>query len=162
LKFSSYEYPLRLILTPYANEYRLKTFLGMEDEEEELRSSLQKQWQYIADTYCDENGINLLMTHLFVMKKGEIPSAEQEDEKPILHIGGAQAIYSENIPRQIQYTAIGHLHRYHQVGGIAAPAVYSGSPLCYSFSEAGQEKGVVLINIVPNQPVDYVRIPLSS
>lgn len=162
LKFKDYDYPLRLILTPYANEYRLKTFLGVENEEDELRSILQMGWQIIADKYCDENGVNLLMTHLFLMKKGETPLPEPEDEKPILHIGGAQAIYSENIPSQIQYTALGHLHRHHRVGGSTAPVVYSGSPLSYSFGEAGQEKAVILIDAVPNHPVEYLKVPLSS
>jgi exonuclease SbcD len=162
LKLVDYDYPLRLILTPYANEYRLKTFLGIEKEEEELSFILRDNWQKLADKYCDENGVNLLMTHLFLMKKGESPLPEPEDEKPILHIGGAQAIYSENIPPQIQYTALGHLHRHHQVGGIDAPVVYSGSPLSYSFGEAEQDKAVILIDVVPNRPVDYLEIPLSS
>lgn len=162
LKFASYDYPLRLILTPYANEFRLKTYLGKDDEEEELRSLLERKWERLANKYCDEKGVNLLMTHLYIMKKGELPLAEPDDEKPILHVGGAQVVYSENIPKEIQYTAIGHLHRHHQVGGSMAPIVYSGSPLSYSFSEAGQEKGVILIHATPNQQVDYLKLPLSS
>ena len=86
------------MLTPYANEYRLKTFLGTENEEEELGLVLERSWKELADKYCDTEGVNMLMTHLYMMKKGETPPEEPEDEKPILHVGGAQAIYSENIP----------------------------------------------------------------
>lgn len=170
IKLPQYDYPLRLILTPYANEFRLKTFLGVEDDEGELRTLLQKQWQQLADEYCDEKGVNLLMTHLFVMKKGADVPEEPEDEKPILHIGGAQAIYSENIPSEIQYTALGHLHRHHfvdQVGGsntdrVGGPIVYSGSPLSYSFGEAGQVKYVMLVDALPGQAVDTTKIPLQG
>jgi exonuclease SbcD len=34
------------------------------------------------------------------MKKGGVAEEEPEGEKSILHIGGAQAIFSENVPQQ--------------------------------------------------------------
>src|SRR5690606_28536878 len=137
---------LRLLLTPYANEYRLKTFLGLADSEEELRKVLERRWKELADKYCDDMGVNILLTHLFMMKKGEKAPEEPEDEKPILHIGGAQAVYSENIPHQIQYVALGHLHRYQVIDANPCPVVYSSSPLCYSFAEAEQQKYIVLVD----------------
>src|SRR5690554_5841561 len=39
-------FPLRILFTPYANEYRLKTFLSLEESEKELRSILQERWQH--------------------------------------------------------------------------------------------------------------------
>ena len=143
--------PLRILLTPYANEIRLKAFLGQENSEEELRSVLQKNWTDLAEKYCNNKGINILVSHLFVVKKGgEIPE-EPADEKPILHVGGVQAVYTENIPDQIQYTAIGHLHRMHCVDIKPAPAYYSGSPLSYSFAEANQKKYVLIIEAEPGK-----------
>ena len=138
--------PLRLLLTPYANEFRLKTYLGQENSEEELRTVLQEKWQKLAEKYCDNKGVNFLVTHLFVVKKGDELPEEPADEKPILHVGGAQVIYTENIPKQIQYTAIGHLHRMHQVDSQPCPVYYSGSPLSYSFAEANQKKYVILVD----------------
>src|SRR5690606_34411547 len=73
---------LRLLITPYANEYRLKTFLGIEGSDEELRQVLARQWKTLADKYCDDQGVNILITHLFMMKRGETPPEEPEDEKP--------------------------------------------------------------------------------
>ena len=115
LQLPGKEIPLRVLVTPYANEYRLKTCLGYENSEEELRELLQQKWKEQADQFCDDQGVNLLVTHLFVIKKGDELPEEPADEKPILHVGGAQAIYTENIPKQIQYTAAGHLHRMHLV-----------------------------------------------
>jgi len=154
--------PLRLLLTPYANEFRLKTYLGHENSEEELRSVLQEKWQELATKYCDENGVNVLVTHLFVMKKGGEMPEEPADEKPILHVGGAQVIYSANIPNQIQYTAIGHLHRMHQVDSVPCPVYYGGSPLSYSFAEANQKKYVLLIDAEPGKDAQVRELELTK
>jgi exonuclease SbcD len=153
-------FPLRVLHTPYANEQRLKTFLGVEESEEALRVHLQEHWQHLADQYLDNQGFNLLATHLFVMQKGGPMPEEPDDERPILHIGGAQAIYTENFPKQVHYIALGHLHRFHQVDKAPAPSVYSSSPLAYSFSEANQNKYVILIEAEAGKLVGYKPIEL--
>ncbi len=155
-------YNLRLILTPYANEYRLKTFLGHQNPETELHNVLENTWQNIANKYCDNNGVNILVTHLLLVNKGgQIPD-EPDDEKPILHIGGAQAIFTNIIPKQIQYTALGHLHRKQNIDGGLAPAIYPGSPLAYSFSESNQKKYVIIADIEPGKQAKISEIELTS
>lgn len=154
--------PLRILITPYANEYRLKSFLGLDDSEAELRNVMQDSWKALADEYCDDKGINVLVSHLFMIRKGGPVPDEPEDEKPILHVGGAQAIFTENIPEQIQYTALGHLHRMHRVDdNSSSPVYYSGSPLAYSFSEANQKKYVLLIDASPGSPAVVNEIELT-
>ena len=161
LKLPNCTFPLRLILTPYANELRLKKDLGVEDSEDALRIHLQNHWQQLADKYFDNEGVNILVTHLFFMKKGgEIPE-EPEDEKPI-NVGGASAIFSENIPTQTQYVALGHLHRYQIIDKKPCPIIYSSSPLAYSFAEENQTKYVVILNAEPNKPIDYQPIALTK
>lgn len=162
LKLPEKEVPLRLILTPYANEMRLRRFLGHENPEETLRQVLQDHWAELAEKYCDAQGVNVLMSHLYVMQKDQRVEAEGEDEKPILTVGGAQEIYTENLPSNIQYVALGHLHRPFAVCKEPYPVVYAGSPLSYSMTEAGQEKSVVILNIEPNKKADYQRISLQS
>ncbi|MDD2303299.1 MAG: exonuclease subunit SbcD [Prolixibacteraceae bacterium] len=162
LQLSGTSIPLRLLLTPYANEFRLKTYLGQENSEEELRTVLQEKWQEQAAKYCDTRGVNLLVTHLFVTRKGAELPEEPADEKPILHVGGAQVIYTENIPQQIQYTAIGHLHRMHKVDSVPCPVYYSGSPLSYSFAEANQRKYVLVVEAEPDKIVNVQEIELTK
>ena len=162
LKLPGVDSPLRLLLTPYANEFRLKTYLGQEDSEEELRSVLQQKWQDLATTYCDKRGVNILVNHLYVMKRGGEMQEEPAEEKPILHLGGAQAIYSENIPEQIQYTAIGHLHRMHRVDSVPCPIYYSGSPLSYSFAEANQKKYVLLVDLEAGKDATIHEMELTQ
>jgi exonuclease SbcD len=162
LKLPQTNVPLRILLTPYANEFRLKTCLGLENNEEELRAVLQQKWQTLAKQYCDYSGVNVLITHLFLMGKGDETPEEPEDEKPILHVGGAQAIYTENIPEQIQYTALGHLHRMHSVGSQSQAVYYSGSPLSYSFAEANQKKYVLLVDVESGETATVHEIELTK
>ena len=162
LQLPGAEIPLRILFTPYANEYRLKTFLGLEESEEELRLLLQERWQALADRYCDRRGVNILITHLFMVRRGDKLPEEPEEEKPILHVGGVQVVHTENIPAQIQYTALGHLHRMHRVNASAAsPVFYSGSPLSYSFAEAGQQKQVLMIDVEPQEAAVVREVPLN-
>lgn len=161
IKLPQSDFPIRIIAMPYANELRLKTYLGSEDREEQLNQLLQTSWASLANKYCDTSGVNLLVTHLYMMKRGGAILEEPEGEKP-LRIGNADVVYTDCIPDQIQYTALGHLHRFQEVGGHQSPVIYSSSPLCYSFSETGHDKKVVLIEAEPNIPVRVSAIPLQS
>jgi len=162
MKLPQFGFPVRIILAPYANEVSMKTYLGEGDREEEFRNLMGANWKKIADHYCDEQGVNLFAGHFFFMKEGEKPEPEPESERPILHVGGTQALFTRNIPAQIQYAALGHLHRYHAVGYEHCPVVYSSSPLAYSFSEAEQQKQVVIIDAEPGKAVNYTPIGLTE
>ncbi len=155
-------YPLRLLLTPYANEVTLRHYLGDEDKEQELRKLLRQKWQFLADQYCDAQGVNVMVAHLYFMQKDGPAPEEPDDEKPILHMGGAQAIYTEDIPVQMQYVALGHLHRYQTIARQPCPVVYSSSPLAYSFSEAHQQKYVAIIEAEPGQEAKVRPICLQQ
>ncbi len=154
--------PLRILLTPYANEKRLRTCLGFEDAEAELREQLAAFWKSLADTYCDKKGVNMLAAHLFMaQREGPLPE-ESDDERSVLHVGGAQTIYTDAIPSQMQYVALGHLHRKQTISESPCPVVYSSSPLAYSMSEASQRKYVVLLNASAGKAVKIKPIELTA
>ncbi|WP_175620786.1 metallophosphoesterase family protein [Chryseobacterium schmidteae] len=160
LEFKNQHFPVRILHTPYANEVRLKEYFG-ENKEEELSRVLSENWKKTADEFCDQNGVNLLMAHLYMNKKNALILEEPEGEKPI-KIGNADLIFSDIIPQQIQYTALGHLHGFQNIGTDEKPVVYSSSPLCYSFSEAGQTKYVSIIEAEPNKNVSFEKIALQN
>ncbi|WP_066440214.1 exonuclease SbcCD subunit D [Chryseobacterium sp. CCH4-E10] len=160
LTFKNHDFPVRILHTPYANEMRLKQYFG-EQKEAELNKVLAEHWQKNADKFCDEKGVNLLMTHLYMNQKGTALLDEPEGEKP-LKIGNADLIFSDIIPSQIQYTALGHLHRFQNIGTDERPVVYSSSPLCYSFSEAGQTKYISIIEAEPGKTVWFEKIPIKN
>lgn len=161
IQLPQFDYPIRIIATPYANEIRLKTYLGAADKEVQLNQLLADSWKQLADTYCDAKGVNILTTHLYMLQRDGAILEEPEGEKP-LRIGNADVVYTDCIPNQIQYTALGHLHRFQNIGGHSSPVIYSSSPLSYSFSEAGQDKKVVIIEAEPNKAVEYTDITLLS
>jgi len=160
LNLEGYNYPIRILHTAYANEIRLKQYLG-EDKEVQLNKALADNWQKLAETYCDEKGVNILTAHLYMNKIGSPLIDEPDGEKPI-KIGNADLIYSESIPVQIQYTALGHIHGFKNIGSPEKPVVYASSPLCYSFAEAGQTKYVSIVNAVPDAHVTFDRIALQQ
>lgn len=154
------DYPVRVMHTAYANEQRLKEYLG-EEKDLMLNQILADHWQETTSRYCDDKGVNLLATHLYMMKRGGELIEEPEGEKPI-KIGNADLVYTEAIPPQVQYTALGHLHGYRNVGSQEKPVIYSSSPLAYSFSEAGQQKYVSIVEAEPGVPVSLKKISLKK
>lgn len=160
LKIDSIPFPIRILHTPFANEVRLKEYFG-ENKEEEINRVLAQEWKNLADQFCDDTGVNLLTAHLYMNKRGAEILEEPEGEKPI-KIGNADLIFSDSIPEQIQYTALGHLHGFQNIGTKEKPVIYSSSPLCYSFSEAGQTKFVSIIDAEPGKIVFYEKKILKS
>mgnify|MGYP001627398719 CR=1 FL=1 len=154
-------FPVRIILAPYANEALLKVYLGENDREAQLRTLLGEKWSGIGQRHCSPHGVNLFVGHFFFVKEGETAEAEPESERPILHVGGTQALFTHQVPGCIQYAALGHLHRYHAVSQ-NPPMVYSSSPLAYSFSEADQQKQVVIIDVIPGEAATYRPVGLMK
>jgi exonuclease SbcD len=160
LKIDGINFPVRILHTPFANEIRLKEYFG-ENKEEEINKVLAQEWKNLADQFCDDMGVNLLTAHLYMNKRGAEILEEPDGEKPI-KIGNADLIFSDSIPEQIQYTALGHLHGFQNIGTKEKPVVYSSSPLCYSFSEAGQKKYVSIIDAEPGKVVSYEKKLLEN
>jgi exonuclease sbcCD, D subunit len=160
LQLASFHYPLRIIHTAYANEPRLREELEG-DKQLAINQFLSDKWQALAQEYCDSKGVNILTAHLFMNPKNGELLEEPEGERPI-RIGNADMIYTNAIPLQMQYTALGHLHGFKNIGSEEKPIVYASSPLCYSFSEAGEQKYVAIIEAEPNKAAHLSKIPLTQ
>jgi exonuclease SbcD len=76
--------------------------------------------------------------------EGPITSESERD----LTVGGVQVVPAGVFDGAgLQYVALGHLHRGHEVSGGDTIVRYSGSLLRYSFSEAAHDKHVVIVDI---------------
>src|SRR5277367_4507737 len=104
----------------------------------------------------DPAAVNVLALHQFV--SGGAPS----DSERRLRLGALGDLDAAAIPAGLDYVALGHLHRPQAVPGAGSPAVYAGSPIAYSFSEAGQDKRAVLVECVPGLPARISDVPLRS
>ncbi|SDP47794.1 Exodeoxyribonuclease I subunit D [Nakamurella panacisegetis] len=71
-------------------------------------------------------------------------------------VGGVESVTSD-VFAGIDYVALGHLHGAQQI----EPRLrYSGSPLPYSFTEAGHEKGVWLVDLAADGSITDRWLPL--
>lgn len=76
-----------------------------------------------------------------------------------LYVGTLGQVRAEIFPACFDYLALGHLHVAQRVGSSDVRR-YSGAPLPMSFGEAGQEKIVLLLNLVRNGvSVQEIAVP---
>lgn len=148
----------RLIALPYPSESRLKELLSDVAEEEVLRSKYSERVGALIRKQAasfEAGTVNLIMSHLYVLG-----GHETESERPI-QVGGAYTVDTNALTAGAQYVALGHLHRPQNVKAVS-PIRYSGSPIAYSFSEAGQAKSVTVLDLAPGQVAEPKEIFLTS
>ncbi|MBW5444902.1 exonuclease subunit SbcD [Cohnella sp. CFH 77786] len=142
---------------PYPSEARLNELLHATLDEEGLRSAYSDRvgrlMRAMSESYRPDT-VNLAMSHLYLLGGNE-----SESERPI-QVGGAYTVHPSALRVGQQYTALGHLHRPQRVDGDETVR-YSGSPLAYSFSEAGQAKSVVVFEAAPGAVVQPKELFLS-
>lgn len=165
LKTPNCDFPLRLLLTPYANEGRLRRDLGHDNPDEAMRDLLQEHWKLLFEEHCDNKGLNMLVAHLLMMSKGDNPPDENIEEEKAM--GPASVVHTQNLPKGLQYAALGHIHTFRNMTGGPCPAVYASSPLAFSFPSRGQnneagKKHVVIVEGKPNSDVSFRPIELFS
>jgi exonuclease SbcD len=143
---------------PYPSESRLQEVLSEAADEALLRSAYSERIARLIQTQSanfSKDTVNMIMSHLYVMGGGE-----SDSERPI-QVGGAYTVDAAAFGQTVQYVALGHLHRPQMIKG-DIPIRYCGSPIAYSFSEAGQAKSVTIMDIQPGAPAKWEEIPLSS
>jgi DNA repair protein SbcD/Mre11 len=104
----------------------------------------------------DPAAVNVIALHQFVT--GGAPS----DSERRLRLGALGDLDAAAIPAGLDYVAVGHLHRPQVIAGAPSLALYAGSPIAYSFSEAGQEKRAVLVDVSPGRPAVLTDVPLRG
>ena len=104
----------------------------------------------LSQTAVRPDARNVLVAHQFITGAAGCESEE-------LSIGGSDnvdaALFSD-----FDYVALGHIHNPQQIG--RATVRYCGTPLKYSFSEAGHEKSVTIAELGEKGSVVIRTIPL--
>jgi len=154
-------HPAMLALLPFPSEARLNEALTetLDDEDwmrEEYSARVKQLFARLSGQFRADT-VNLGISHLFV--RGGL---ESESERPLQRVGGTLAVDPEALPEGAHYVALGHLHRAQMVKKAPVPTRYSGSPLAYSFSEAGQAKSVVIIEAEPEAPARVREVILNA
>jgi exonuclease SbcD len=100
-------------------------------------AALAEAMRRVRDDLARRPARSVVLAHAFVA--GGLPSESERD----ISVGGVSVVSSELFD-DISYTALGHLHGRAVLGDALR---YSGSPLAYSFSEAGHTKGSWLVDL---------------
>ena len=90
-----------------------------------------------ADLFLRPGARSVVLAHAFV--GGGVPSDSERD----ICVGGVDLVPAE-VFDGVDYVALGHLHRPQT---LTDRVRYSGSPLAYSFGEAGQQKQAWLVDL---------------
>ncbi|MNH89129.1 Nuclease SbcCD subunit D [compost metagenome] len=146
----------KIAALPYPSEARLGELLAGDSGEDELRLAYSARVGRLMNLLGREftpQTVNLAMSHIYVLG-----GVESDSERPI-QVGGAYTVDPSALSCGAQYTALGHLHRAQRVKG-GSMIRYSGSPLAYSFSEAGQAKSVAMIEVAPGGEPSFEEIYL--
>lgn len=99
---------------------------------------------------------NLLVTHYFVTNQGCEP--ELSDSETTVQVGGLDNVEADTFA-EYDYVALGHIHKAQQIG--KKNIYYAGSPLKYSFSEAGQTKLIQFIELDSDGTLRIDKLPLQ-
>lgn len=124
---------INIYMLPFIKPVHVKRFF----EDKEISSYTDALRIVIDDMKINTAERNILITHQFVTGASK---TESED----ISVGGTDNVDAEAF-KCFDYTALGHLHRAQscQLDKIR----YSGTPLKYSFSEAGDKKTVTVIEL---------------
>ena len=95
---------------------------------------------------------HVLLTHFFVCAQGKEP--ELSDSEVHSFVGGLEQV-DVSLFAGYDYVALGHIHKPQCMK--RGQTYYAGSPLCYSFSEAGTGKGVNIIELQEHGEVGVCR-----
>ncbi|MET1248156.1 exonuclease SbcCD subunit D [Sporolactobacillus sp. STCC-11] len=144
---------------PYPSESRLNECLSTINDEDSIKEAYNERLAELFKLQAQsfkKDAVNLLMTHLFAAG-----GKESDSERPI-QVGGAYTVHPSAFPESAMYVALGHLHRPQTLADSPVPARYAGSPIAYSFSEAGRPKSVTILDAAPRTPITMHEIELRS
>lgn len=86
--------------------------------------------------------------------------ASTSDSVREIYIGTLDAFPARDFP-PADYIALGHIHRPQSVAGLEHVR-YSGSPIALSFDETGQEKSVVLVDLISDESPQITLLPVPE
>ena len=119
--------------------------------EEEIESYTDAMRTAISHMERNADARQVLVTHQFVT------GAERSDSEEI-SVGGTDNV-DVTVFDGFDYVALGHIHRPQRI--MRDTVRYCGTPLKYSFSEAGHEKSLTVVELEEKGKVSIRRIPLT-
>lgn len=151
-------------LLPFVKPSMVKSIVGTDENGNNL-SYHETVHKLIEREEIDSSERNVLVSHQFYLPKGTAADSVERMDSEIRTVGNIDEV-SADILRKFDYAALGHIHKPMKVG--SEYYRYCGTPLACSVSEAGQQKGIVLVemqekgsiltDVIPLEPLHQVRV----
>ena len=155
---------INFYLLPFVKPSMVKLIVGTDENGNNLsyNDTLHK---LIARERVDEEERNVLVSHQFYLPIGADPEKTERMDSEIRTVGNIDEVKADMLER-FDYAALGHIHKPMQVGSEIYR--YCGTPLACSVSEAGQQKGIIMVemgrkgcvetSVLPLEPLRQVRV----
>ena len=146
--------PVNFYLLPFVKPSMVKQIVGVDENGNNLSydATLHK---LIAREEVNTAERNVLVSHQFYLPVGENAESVERMDSEIRTVGNIDAVASD-VLEAFDYAALGHIHKPMKVGSELYR--YCGTPLACSVSEAGQKKGVIMVEIGEKDSKASVKI----
>ena len=156
--------PVNFYLLPFVKPSMVKQIVGTEENGNNL-SYNETLRRLIDRENIDESRRNVLVSHQFYLPPHVQADQVERMESEIRTVGNIDEVSGEML-QIFDYAALGHIHKPMKVGDEFHR--YCGTPLACSVSEAGQAKGIVMVemeekgnlktSVLPLTPLRQVRL----
>lgn len=106
----------------------------------------------------DTNRRNVIVSHQFYLPKGKKADEIERMESETRTVGNIDEVCAD-VLEPFDYAALGHIHKPMKVGGETVR--YCGTPLACSVSEAGQQKGIIMVDMAEKGMITTTVLPLK-
>ena len=159
---------LNFYLLPFVKPSMVKQIVGVDENGNNLSYDAALH-RLIEREKVNTTERNVLVSHQFYLPVGGDAEKVDRMDSEIRTVGNIDAV-SADVLELFDYAALGHIHKPMKVGSEAYR--YCGTPLACSVSEAGQQKGIIMVvmgsknsvktTILPLKPLREVRIIKGS
>ena len=156
--------PVNFYLLPFVRPSMVKQLTGVDENGNNL-SYNEALHRLIGREEIDPSQRNVIVSHQFYLPSGTDAEAVERMDSEVRTVGNIDQI-SADILEQFDYAALGHIHKPMKAGSEFIR--YCGTPLACSVSEAGQKKGIIMvelgdkggrkITVLPLEPLRQVRV----
>lgn len=143
-------------LLPFVKPSMVRQVTGKDDQGNNL-SYREAVESLLERERIDEEQRNVLVSHQFYLPRGVRAEEVERMDSEVRTLGNIDEISAE-VLKPFDYAALGHIHKPMKVG--SENYRYCGTPLACSVSEAGQEKGVILVEMGEKGRVETRVLPL--
>ncbi len=144
-------------LLPFVKPSMVKAIVG-EDENGNNLSYQETLQRLIERETINPNERNVIVSHQFYLPKGKKADEIERMDSEIRTVGNIDEICAD-VLGPFDYAALGHIHKPMKVG--KENVRYCGTPLACSVSEAGQQKGIIMVDMAEKGTLTTTVLPLK-